>query len=125
MLRLVMTSILCMLVSFGVMARSSKANALFNHVSEHHVTGAHSHEHRHDHDQVEHSHENSEKPHHQANNHSHQFELSLLTQAIHVDNQNPIEISTSVISYIAQTPTHETPVPLSDFTFSIFRPPIA
>lgn len=121
MLRSVLTIIICILVSFGAIARSHQANVLLNHVSEKHIShthGDHSHHH-------EHSHRDSKKSNEDGKNHNHQLELNLVTQALHIELQTHQKLVILVSINDVQPLSSERSLLMSSYSFSIFRPPIA
>lgn len=121
MLRLVMTSIFFLLISFGSIARNYQANVLLNHVSESHVSHSHG-DHSH---QDHHSDSDSKKSNNNENNHNHQLELNLLTQALHIESKLYKVLTTSLSFIDIQPLSSEQSLLISNYSFSIFRPPIA
>jgi hypothetical protein len=123
MLRLVMTSIFCTLVFFGSIARNYQANVLLSHVSEKHISHNHGdHSHHQDH---EHSHKDSKKSNEDGKSHNHQLELNLVTQALHIEVQAHTKLVTLVSFNDVQPLSSERTLLMSNYSFSIFRPPIA
>jgi hypothetical protein len=115
MLRLVMLSIFCLIVSFGAMAKSYHANVLLNHVSEKHTSHSHG----------DHSHDHPKKSDKNESNHNHQLELSLVTQALHFEMSLPTDFVALLALVYIRPFFPERSLRMSHYSFSIFRPPIA
>jgi hypothetical protein len=122
MLRLVITSIICMLVSFGTISRSHRANNFLNHLTDKHASLLHS-DHAHHHHEHSHKHEKSSNE--KDKGHTHHLDLSLVSQAIHIERLSYDDIAPPLVFIGVFIPLADVPLLLSDFSFSIFRPPIA
>lgn len=120
MLRLVITAIISFLISFGAISKSQEVSSLLNHMNQDHVS--HSHD---THETHEHDHKHSERTNKTENDHSHHFDLSLLTQIFTFDNYQTDALSCPLTISDVLTPFANTTLFLFRYSFSIFRPPIA
>jgi len=120
MLRLIVTAAISILISFGAISKSQKLSNLLNHVTQDHAS--HSHDH---HEKHHHSHKNSKNKKSSEKNHSHQFDLSLLSQFFTFESNqaNTVVIHSSIGEELL--PIFHTSLVLGRYSLSIFRPPIA
>lgn len=119
MVRILIFATFSVLISFGAFSKTQTITKLLGHVVEDHV--AHSHDaddHHHDH-----GHDDSDEP--DDRDHSHDFDLSYLSQ---VSAFESITTEKILITFqFSEMLKHFEYFlrPISNFTFSIFRPPIA
>lgn len=121
MLRLVITAIISLLISFGAISKSHKISRLLNHVTQDHVSHSHDH-HGHHHHHHKHSHKKSKKG---EKEHSHHFDFSLLVQALSFESYHADTEVRPLLSVEVLPPFTNATLLLCRYSFSIFRPPIA
>ncbi|MCM2349446.1 MAG: hypothetical protein NDI69_05445 [Bacteriovoracaceae bacterium] len=111
-----MSLIICFLVSFGAVANSYHSIALLNHVSEKHIS------HTHDDHSHNHHHEKTDK---KDSNHNHHLDLSLVAQPVLIEKSFAEFLDSAPVSDDTLVSSFESLLSPSNFSFSIFRPPIA
>lgn len=118
MLRFIIIATISLLISFGAISKSQKFSSLLNHVTQDHIV--HSHDHH-----ENHHHKHSDKKTNNEKNHSHDLDLSLLTQVFTVEiyKTDAIIRPLSVTDVLA--PFANISLLPGKYSFSIFRPPIA
>lgn len=120
MIRLLVTTIISFMISFGAISNSLQASELMNHVTEDHHEHSHSQDH-HVHDDEDTSDETPPND----ESHSHSYELSLLTQILNFKLVSFKNVNPSPIVKEIQEPSFDRLLILQSFSFAIFRPPIA
>lgn len=122
MTRLVLTTLISFLISFGAISKNILASELIKHVTTEHIDHSHTHDHKH----VAHDH-HSDSPEEDSTQpiHSHSFEMSFLTVSLNVLTFQNLSISTNSIKIKKKIESFETCLDISHFSKSVFRPPIA
>ena len=126
MTRLVLTTLISFLISFGAISKNALASELIKHVTTEHVDHSHNHKHvAHDHHSD--STQESGQPEEDSTQpiHSHSFEMSFLTVSLNVLTFQNLSISTNSIKIKKKIESVETCLDISHFSKSVFRPPIA
>ena len=122
MLRFILATTISFLITFGAVSKNDQVSSLLNHVANDHI--AHSHG-EHDEHTHHHKHEKQEQNKSETQDHSHQLEFSLLSQFLHIEKIQSGETITSPLRGLVVLPFSSSSIILSNYSFSIFRPPIA
>lgn len=128
MTRLVLTTFISFLISFGAISKNVLASELIKHVTTEHIDHSHTHDHSHvAHDHHSDSTEESGQPEEGTAQpiHSHSFEMSFLTVSLNVLTNQNLAIPTNSIKIKKKIESFETCLDISHFSKSVFRPPIA
>lgn len=122
MIRLVLATILCLLVSFGAISKNQQASKLLNHVSQEHHEHQHSHGHKH---VTHHDHHADDSDEPSQPNHSHNLEMSLLVFSMTASPTNNASIVSPLILIEKKIESTQVDLNLCHFSSAVFRPPIA
>lgn len=128
MFRLMFTTTICLLISFGAISKNQQASKIINHVSQEHHKHQHSIGHKHvaHHDHHTDDSDNTSQPEEETTppNHSHTLELSLLAFPMSVNSSQNFS---TVLPMLIEQKIESSLIDLNicHFTSTVFRPPIA
>lgn len=122
MIRLVLTTIIAVLISFGAISKNNQASVLLNHVTEEHHEHMDSHSHKHVTHHDHHS-EDSEETNPQSN-HSHSFDMSVLALSLIEISSHHISFAALIVQIEQKIESNETNFSIRNFSSTVFRPPI-
>ncbi|MFP5386872.1 MAG: hypothetical protein ACLGHN_12380 [Bacteriovoracia bacterium] len=117
MIKLVKVLSFIVLFVAGGFSKNLQASNLLNHVSEKHISH---HEHSDNHHHDEHNKANDD-----GKNHDHSLEFSLIIQAVNVEEKMEVIQDLFLFKVVRSIPLFVPQIHLSNYTSSLFRPPIS
>lgn len=125
MIRLFLTTIISLLISFGAISKTLLASELLNHITQEHTSKTHSHHYEHKHIANDHHTDDSDDDETTDPKHSHSFEMSFLSLTLNLSAPQVLTVSALSTQSERRVESYVTKLNICYFSDSVFRPPIA